>query len=228
MKVDIKNSLDVVLIAEYVNEVTGEEERIKPENASLFGLGMVVNKELQTLKCRCLDLDEAVTMDEIIKELGCEAQEYSAAYRKGKRYVEVFGTIDTDSFTQPRLEIKEQGAYVITGGTGGIGFEAAKYLASESKVNLALLSRSRPPVREEWENILAKGEDEKAIRIIQKIREIEQKGSNVECYSADISNEGDVSLALDSIRKKHGRIRKRVLFGRCFPPRYRAPGYWTG
>lgn len=206
MKCDIKDNLDVVMISQYTSEVTGEEERLKPENASLFGFGKAINKELPLFKCRCIDVDEITTVADIRYELQHIGRDYISAYRKGKRYIEVFGKITTGKPAEEGLIIKEQGVYVITGGTGGIGFEMAKFLSSENKVNLALLNRSVFPGKEEWDEILKRGTDKKTVGKIETLKEIENKGSNIECYSVDISVEKDIEKVLDNLRKKYGCI----------------------
>ena len=59
------------------------------------------------------------------------------------------------------IEIKEDGVYVITGGLNGIGLEIARSFATGKKVNLALISRSQIPARDEWEEIIKENENKK-------------------------------------------------------------------
>jgi acyl transferase domain-containing protein/acyl carrier protein len=203
---EIKDAIDIVLISKYVHEVTGDEERFQPENASLFGFGKSVNKEYAHLKCRCIELDETTPVKELLSELEYTGNDYIAAYRKGQRYVEVFGEIREAEYVREGLVIRDEGVYVITGGTGGIGLEIARFLASKSRVNLALLNRSVLPDRQEWESILTAGEGGKDVEKIRVLKEIEAKGAKVTCYSVDIANEKEVKSVLKSIREKYGNI----------------------
>lgn len=206
MKCNIEDNLDVVMISRYANEVSGEEERIKPENVSLFGFGKSINKELPFFKCRCMDLDDSTTIADIENELKYIGKDYISAYRKGIRYVDVFCGISKDGVIEQELEIKDQGVYIITGGTGGIGLEIARFLSSKNHINLALLNRSVFPYKEEWQNILTNGEDKNTINKIEIINDIEKKGTNIELYSVDVSNEEDLKKVLDDLRKKYGNI----------------------
>jgi NAD(P)-dependent dehydrogenase (short-subunit alcohol dehydrogenase family) len=206
VKAGIDREMDVVLISDYVTQVNGFEEKIKPENMTLFGMGKVVRKEQHNILCRCIDIDDNTKVQDVLAELEAESPWFNVAYRRGVRYVEEFREIDIDMAQDRKLEIKEGGIYVITGGAGGIGMEVAKYLASQNKVTLVLINRSSVPDRQDWESIQAKGEDENLIKKIKDIQEIEAKGSKIECYSANVSNSGEMGKILHDIRTKHGKI----------------------
>ncbi|HEX3046696.1 MAG TPA: SDR family NAD(P)-dependent oxidoreductase [Bacillota bacterium] len=205
-KQGLKNNIDLVLIAEYVNAVTGHEPRIIPENAPLFGLGKVLPKELTEISCRCIDIDEQTDPEKIWTELQATGVSSPVAYRDGRRYIEEFGLMDLDRVETRALELQNNGVYLITGGTGGIGLELAGYLAGKSRIKLALVNRSRMPEREMWDQILSEGAEPKICKRINKIREIEVTGSEVECYAADISDYGQAAQLFGNLRQKYGRI----------------------
>src|SRR5699024_10544516 len=94
-------------------------------------------------------------------EILSECKNYLVAYRANRRYVPLLDKISSDTLEEREFDIKENGVYIITGGVGGIGLEVAKYLASKAKVNIALISRTRFPVDEEWDTILEKESDYK-------------------------------------------------------------------
>lgn len=202
----IENKIDVVLISEYINKVTGEEKRICPENAPMFGLGKAVSKEHPDIRCRCIDIDEYTDMDKIITEIMEEGNCYQTAFRNGKRYVENFTGIDSEKLADEKVEMVEGGVYLITGGTGGIGLEMAGLIASKCKVKLVLASRTGLPHRKLWEEILNSGTDKKLIKKIKRIIEIEALGSEVMIYSVDSANISEMSNMLDEVRERHGRI----------------------
>lgn len=206
VKAGIDQEMDVVLISDYVTQVNGFEEKIKPENMTLFGMGKVVRKEHHNILCRCIDVDDNTKVQDVFAELEAGSLWFNVAYRRGVRYVEEFKEIDIDVAQDRKLGIKEGGIYVITGGAGGIGMEVAKYLASQNKVTIALINRSPMPDRQNWESILANGEDENLIKKIKDIQEIEATGAKIECYSANVSNSGEMSKVLHDIRAKHGKI----------------------
>lgn len=206
LKLKFKQELDIVLISDYVNEVTKTEKWIHPEPASLFGFGKVVGREYSNLLCRCIDLDDETTIDSIIAELNTKVNSYQVAYRHGVRYVEEFRPVDLTNVPVTPFELKEQGVYLITGGTGGLGLEFARYLSSHHKVNLALLSRSHMPSREKWHEILTMNEDQRLVQKIAAMQELEARGAEVAHYRADVANMEELKPVIAQLREKYGRI----------------------
>ncbi len=194
--------IELVLISDYVTEVTGLEERIHPTHAALVGLGKVVGQEHPNIRCRCIDIDVEMNGIAILSELIANVFPYQVAYRNGQRYVQEFKRVNLEAPAFNEVEIKDQGVYLITGGTGGLGLEIGKYLSSKNKVNLALLNRSLLPSREEWDEV----EEPKFIKKITAIREMEENGTTVSCYSTDVTKANDVKAVLDELRAKYGKI----------------------
>jgi len=202
----IKENIDIVLISDYASSVTGNEPVINPHNAALFGLGKIIGEEYTNLLCRSIDIDSTTEVYNIVRELTVNTHSLSCAYRNGKRYVEELNREIVSSADEHKIDIKEDGVYVITGGTGGLGLEISKYLAGESNVNLALINRSKLPDTGEWDKILETGENTKLCQKIMSIREIEAKGAKIEYISADITNKPEVEEMFAGLREKYGRI----------------------
>ncbi|MCX7923435.1 MAG: SDR family NAD(P)-dependent oxidoreductase [Clostridia bacterium] len=202
----LNNNIDIVLLSDYANAVTKDERKLNPLNAAMFGLGKVVTQEYPHLKCRCIDIDENTLADSIIKELKYEKKSYQVALRGGKRYIGEFSKLELGADREDGVEIKASGVYVITGGTGGIGLEIGKYLASKNKVKIALINRSQIPDKDKWDETLEAGESKKVCRAIRAIREMEGYGSEVCCFNADISVMYEISKVLDSLRNSYGTI----------------------
>lgn len=205
LKNNIKDSLGLVLVSNYLNSITGDEEKINPENASMFTLGKVVEREYPNIQVRCVDIDDQTTVEELHNAVKFQ-QEYRSSFRKSKRYIEEFRSIDVQGAKDESVEIKDGGVYLITGGMGGIGFEVAKYLADKNRVKLGLVNRTKLPDRSEWDAILGKGQDKKTCEKIKAVLEIEEKGALVECLCADASNYQEMLSAVSTFREKHGRI----------------------
>lgn len=203
---DIKNEIDLVLISDYVTRVTGEEKYIKPENASLVGLGKVIGLEYVQLMCRTIDIDENTNAETIVNEINCENTSYHIAYRNGVRYFVQFKKVKVSDYANEEIKLIETGAYVITGGTGGIGIEIAKYLSSQKKINLVLIGASELPERHLWADIIAKGEDKKLCRKLDGIIQIERLGAKIQYYCADVSDESRMSYVIRDIRRTYSRI----------------------
>jgi NAD(P)-dependent dehydrogenase (short-subunit alcohol dehydrogenase family) len=111
----------------------------------------------------------------------------------------------SSEFKNDEISIKPEGVYIITGGTGTLGLEAGKYLTSKSKVNLALINRSKMPDREKWDEIIK--EEKKDIRKrVEAILDMEKSGAKVNCFSVDITVESELDKLLSHLRREYGKI----------------------
>lgn len=200
------NDIEIVLVSRYVNSISGEEDVIKPENAALFGLGKVIGQEYPNIKCRCIDTDKNTTAGQIISEVQYGANTYQVAYRNKNRYAEEFGRADIESYTRAKMEIRQKGVYVITGGTGGIGLELCRYLAKRENIILVLIGRRSLPEKDQWNNIINQGSDIKTCNILKTIMDIEESGSVINYYSSDISDMKELEKILTDTRKRFGSI----------------------
>jgi acyl transferase domain-containing protein len=197
--------LNLTLVSEYANPVTGDEERIIPENAALFGLSNTLKWELPQIKIRCIDVDTATEERLIIEELKHRPKEHHLAYREGKRLEKTLKKVALDTERTGELNLQPTGVYIITGGTGGVGLEIGRYLAAQKPVNLALLSRSALPGTD-WDTFIKEGKDSRTIRAIAGIQAMRANGSKVEHYSVDVTNRNDLLRVINDLRFKYGRI----------------------
>lgn len=198
--------LELVLVSENVAKVTEEQKSVNPLNGLLFGMGKTVHWELPNIKCRCIDIDDLLDMDNLRTELQCEVKEFKTAYRNNARYVEELEKADFSDIEEAACKFKDTGVYIITGGTGGIGLEIGKYLAVQNRVKIALVNRKAIPARENWNSILRAGKDALLIRRIQAILQMEEAGASVHLYSIDVSNESDVRNLISDLKERFGRI----------------------
>lgn len=200
-----KDDLDLILAGEQVYSVTDSDTAAGTFHAAMFGLGKVITAEYSNIRCKAVDIEEGTTWEEILNEARNETHYYQSAYRNHVRYVEEFSEFDLEKSGQAEAEIKENGVYVITGGTGGIGLEVSKWLAGKTKVYLVLINRSQFPEREEWDTLLAQN-SEKYSKGITAIREIEDMGSTVTCMCANIGEKEDTERVIREIHNRFGRI----------------------
>ncbi|MEC0599324.1 SDR family NAD(P)-dependent oxidoreductase [Bacillus spizizenii] len=203
----IKGDIDLFLISDNVTEVTGDENEINPLGAALFGLGNVVSQEFQNVLCRAIDIDEFTSPSTISEEMKRKVKHYQVAFRKNLRYISELDIVDAKQAKRSDgLDIKENGVYLITGGTGGIGLEIAKHIAEKNKVNVMLVNRSKLPDQEQWEDIIAAGSHKKLSGKLESIAAIQAKGSKVECYSCEVSDIHGMGQVIEDVLQKYGRI----------------------
>ncbi len=205
-KSSINENIDFVIVSKYVNSITKVEKVLKPEYATIFGLGKTINWEYPNIRCRCIDIDDATTGNDIVLELNNKSKDYMIAFRERQRYVEIIDKVNTDKLEIKEFTIKEQGVYIIAGGAGGLGIEVAKFLASKNSINLIFINRSCFPERNNWLQIMEEDRNENLSRKIQNLIEIEKSGSNITFYSADISDSLKVEQLFGEIRSRYGSI----------------------
>lgn len=124
--------------------------------SALWGMAESLRYEFPDLKCKCIDLSDGLSRDEIellLSEIWTNDNEEQVAYRSSKRYVaRLQKGLPKDSEVSKKnntLKISKNGTYVISGGLGGLGLELSKWLVEQGAGTLVLLSRSGPKTEEQ-------------------------------------------------------------------------------
>lgn len=202
----VKGNVHFVLVSDNAHEVTGEEKYIKPWNASFLALAKTTTDECPNYTYKCIDFDNETDLDTIFAE-ALSVNGFRVAYRKNKRFGELLTAIDLKLDDKNSFKIRKKGTYVITGGTGGLGFEAALYLGEYSEqCNICLIGRREFPDRSKWNQILEDKQDENVCRIIEGIQTLEGRGSHIMVASADVSDYEAMSIIIKEVKNKYGKI----------------------
>jgi phthiocerol/phenolphthiocerol synthesis type-I polyketide synthase E len=204
------SELRVALVSTGMHDVAGDEFLL-PERALLLGPNNVVGREFPNISCRSIDLAEPssslaseVLIDQLIFELITNPPERVVAYRNMHRWVQTFEQIRADERENQPKAIKQSGAYLITGGCGGIGLSISEFLARTAKARLVLIGRTRFPDRSEWE-AGARAQDELS-DTIRKLLALEQQGSEVQVLAADVSDREQMKEAIEAAERRFGKI----------------------
>jgi amino acid adenylation domain-containing protein len=203
-----------VVLSNNMQKVCGEQA-IYPEKSLLLGPVKVIPQEHPNLSCQSIDLmlakqggaDEEGMVRDLFDEITGPIRDRVIAYRGGERWVQTFDQLrmDSDSKVAPRL--RDGGVYVITGGTGGIGLTLAEEIARSVKAKLVLIGRSALPERERWSDwIVASGGQDRWSLAIQKIKLLEEMGSEVLTLNADVSDAHAMATAIHSCEERFGSI----------------------
>lgn len=198
-------SIDMAIVTDFADSVTGSEPAIKPYNAALFGLATVIEHEHANITCKCIDIDRETYPGYVAAEILSGKKVQKSAYRENNRYVQELQVADLDPVKTDEVLIKENGVYLITGGTGGIGLTLSRYLARTKGVRLVLIGRSKLPEKSRWGEYTAYHTDKLAVRL-KALEELEGMGACVDYYSADVSNQDEMARILDEVRRKYGVI----------------------
>lgn len=201
-----KGQIDLILIADHVHAVNGEEPFIHPHHAAFFGLAKVLPSEFTHLRVRTIDIDLETSTDQLIAELHSAEPILQVAYRRGERYIEEFRIVELEHLPEVECELKEEGVYIITGGTGALGLAVSQYLAAQKPLHLALINRTSIPPQSEWDAIRASTTNDPLRRKILALQALEDTGAQVNCYAVDLTDRDGMMQTVQELRTRYGRI----------------------
>jgi acyl transferase domain-containing protein/thioesterase domain-containing protein len=195
-----------------------------PDQATVLGPCKVIPRELSGFTCSSVDITlpsnkkgsraearhalEALT-SHLMAELAMEPANRVVAVRGNRRFEQNFERISLEiEGTRRPLAVRRGGAYLVTGGLGGIGLTLARHLASHESVKLVLVSRSELPDRASWDGWLATHDASDPIaRRIAGVRDLESMGAEVEVIAADVTDLERMRAGLDAAERRFGPIR---------------------
>lgn len=155
----------LIVVTEDVMITGAAVERPRPGHALLTGLSMALAEENALHAVRIVDLssidDAAGRLEGLIRELDAPPTPGPAqwvAWRHGRRLAK---TPVLDELLTPdrSATAAADGSYLITGGTGGVGAEVARFLARRGKCQVFLVGRSaagRPALLEDLRQLGAR------------------------------------------------------------------------
>ncbi|WP_344839779.1 SDR family NAD(P)-dependent oxidoreductase, partial [Actinocorallia longicatena] len=115
----------------------------RPEQSFLSALVRVLGFEQPGLRATLIDLSEGDDFELVRREVAAGLPDTEIAYRDGRRLV-VRMAAATLPDRKPRRVVRRGGAYIITGGYGGIGLVTAQLLAERGAGRIVLSGRSGP------------------------------------------------------------------------------------
>lgn len=206
-------SLRLTYITNGLHEVTGHEE-LCPEKATALGPCRVIPQEYPNVTCRSIDVvlptpgskHEELLVNQLFAELTASSADQMVAYRGKHRWVRAFEPVRIDHQSHKPSCLRAGGVYLITGGLGGVGLELAGHIAQTVPCRLILLGRSTFPARAEWDEQLARAEDDRVSQQIRKLKDIERLGAEVLVVSADVTDEEQLREVLARAREQFGQI----------------------
>ncbi|MCB9457865.1 MAG: polyketide synthase dehydratase domain-containing protein [Anaerolineaceae bacterium] len=156
-----------------------------PDQSTLWGLGRVIALEHPEIWGGLIDLDdqpgEQVAL--ILAGITQTDGEDQVGWRRGKRYVARL--MPTTPPLPGPVQWDAEGAYLVTGGLGGLGLKIARWLAEQGAGHLVLIGRRGLPERDHWNSLLPESDER---RKADAILEIEALGTRVTVESADVSD----------------------------------------
>jgi acyl transferase domain-containing protein/acyl carrier protein len=187
-------------------------ETVDPMMAMPIGPCLAGMREYPGLQCRMIDvLSDECAADDLARRLAADladpAPSIVTAYRGRSRWARAFNPIPPGLMRNPDLALRKNGIYLITGGLGDLGLAVSRHLAEKFQASLVLTSRTPVPPREEWEGILATGSDEdRMVRMVRGIQQIENIGGKVMVGAADASDLDQMRKVVQDAYERFGAI----------------------
>ena len=154
------------------------DDQIRVTHAPIWGLGRMATRESGTLRLQLVDIDQ----DTLVKQTSLSMLLHLLDSNKPEpewalRGEHVYNARLTENFLAPvRLKFRNDAAYLITGGLGGLGLILVQHIVNNGGRHIVLLSRSTP-----------------GIAARQQIEELESSGAHITIVQGDVSIDKDVA-----------------------------------
>lgn len=209
------NIIDKIRITTLINDgfdVVGNGE-IRPEKSLTIGPMKVLYKEHLGIATQLININlgnDSNTQNlirEILKEIKIESDENIVSYVGMNRWVQVFDKISIARGEKAEL-LKDNGVYIITGGSGGIGRVLTKLISEKTTGSTIIWTgRKEFPERSTWEELLSnKNTDSYYKERIKTILEVEKLGSKVVYYKAEVLDIISMKNTLEDVEQNYGKI----------------------
>ncbi|MBF6571305.1 MAG: KR domain-containing protein [Candidatus Binataceae bacterium] len=217
---EIESQIQIAAVSNGLHQIA-DEPIVGPARALIAGPCGVISKELPNLRCRNIDIELPArdpshqvgegdgwkeAAEQVLAELQAQAIESPVAYRGKRRWIRTFEPMRVTEAEGP-VQLKDRGAYLITGGLGGIGLVLAESLARAVRARLVLVSLHGLPPRAEWDAWLGSHDHTDPVAgKIQKIRVIEGMGAEVLVAAGDVCDPIAMRQVADQARMRFGAI----------------------
>lgn len=187
-----------ITMTAYAHRVTEKDSLIDPSRMPSLGINKVISQEYPKTLSLSIDCDIDLYTDSMGAKLFSEVfdthvyKDAVVALRGSKRFVQEIERLKVDEIQDRKISIRENGVYLIAGGTGYLGMQTALLLARKERVKIALLSR-RPAT-------------ELTEKHHKQFEEIRQNGSEVIFIQTDTTDPQSCQDAISKINIQYGPI----------------------
>lgn len=194
-----QEEMRISVVSNHTQNVNGTEN-VWPGKATILGPCKVIPQEYPSIRCSFLDIElppagtwqREQLVHHLSSEVLSEQSEPMICYRSNRRWVQAFEPVQVAE--TEAVPLRKHGVYLITGGLGGVGLELATYLSQNAQAKLVLLSRSAFPAREQWEQYMALGQQQKEVMRDNHVNTHRNADKIVATLPPDEGTDGNSSL----------------------------------
>ena len=212
-KQQYREQLDLVVVAANLHSLAGEVAVI-PEVATLAAACNVIPLEYPHIHCRLLDImpsshrgAENSVVAQVLNECMFAGPDRLVVYRNQDRWIRTFEPVDVPPETDGNSRLRNEGVYLITGGTGEVGLLLAEYLVKKVRARLVLAGRTDLPSREQWDHYIRSGGASGNLRQkLIRIQQIELMGGSVMIARVDVADRARMEALMREIKDRYGAL----------------------
>ncbi len=212
-KLEISDPLEILAVCDGLFEVNGGEMLV-PHKALLLGPLNVIPIEYPHMTGRCIDVvipGDPGGRRRLAEQLAweCRAPDpgTAVAYRGKHRWLRTLKPLRPAPPADDALPLREDGVYLVTGGTRGIGLALAHTVTRRVRARMVLIARTPFPPRDRWDTLLSAGDAPRwQAEAIAVIKEMEDAGGTVFIESVDIADKDALKGLVDSIEERFGAV----------------------
>lgn len=176
------------VVTRAAQSVVGDDMLDGLVQAPLWALARVAGIEHPGTRPRCIDLaahPAEMEAEQLFREVVRPSDDDAVALRGAVRYVARLTPLPRNDKACPPVSFRPAGAYMITGGLGGVGLLTAQWMIAHGARHLILLGRSAPGTG--------------ASHAIDALR---KHGAQVTVLQADVSRSADLERAFDIVDRQ--------------------------
>jgi len=197
-------------------EINGaQDEHVSIPQTAAWSVARVAARELPATDVRCVDVypeaaDSTALADGVWQELQVAGGAREIAVRRGRRLApQLRQSLQVPDQTR-RIQLRDDGVYLITGGLGGLGLALVDELASAGRT-IVLTGRRELPPEEEWPKIAASEDGDRSggksiQQLIAALNKVRSCGAYVVYIASDVGRPSAVRSLVDQIRQRFGRL----------------------
>lgn len=195
--------LPVWVVTAQSQYIAQQHNVINLKQAPVWGFSKTLFLEHPELRGGLIDMDLETAPSIILHKITTPSTERSIAIREGRHYVEYIAPQEK-AVTHTDAKLRADGAYIITGGLGGLGLKCANWILDKGGKHLVLISRKTIPPVHFWPTIT---EDSPEYTTIQQLLVLQDKGATVEVVSLDIRDTEELGQLCKVLNSKGIPIR---------------------
>jgi hypothetical protein len=192
----INQALDLTVVSDSVQEVTGEE-LLSPEKATVLGPSRVLPQEYPNVTYRSIDVvlhktkgSQHKLVKQVIAEIVAGSSDKFVAYRGLHRWTQSFEPLPVEAPGADELRLADGGLYLITGGLNDLNLDLAELLARTARAKVLLAGRL-----------------DEASRPAEKLKEIEAAGGEVVLANVDPKHARQLYQTIVDAQQHFGPLR---------------------